>query len=68
MKLNAPIGSAENRLSPPARGAWIETLQFRRALPPRGKSPPARGAWIETPSGPSVIRSVPVAPRAGGVD
>ena len=33
--------------SPPARGAWIETLQVAQTRP-LVTSPPARGAWIET--------------------
>ena len=35
--------------SPPARGAWIETLADA-AYQSNRSSPPARGAWVETPS------------------
>jgi len=53
--------------SPPARGAWIETLATCGAfgLEP---SPPARGAWIETDQPLLSHRLMSVAPRAGGVD
>ena len=54
-------------LSPPARGAWIETSRFTTRSP-KCTSPPARGAWIETVSLPSRCEKEPVAPRAGGVD
>ena len=34
-------------VSPPVRGAWIETVQITGRYG-GGKSPPVRGAWIET--------------------
>ena len=53
--------------SPPARGAWIETLRRGCTFQRRG-SPPARGAWIETYLIGADVRGSDVAPRAGGVD
>ena len=55
--------------SPPARVAWIETLQFLCRIIYNIKSPPARVAWIETVVGPEVGRGgEAVATREGGVD
>ena len=54
--------------SPPARGAWIETLDLLGGDHAASKSPPARGAWIETAQSSTRARTRAVAPRAGGVD
>ena len=55
-------------VSPPTRGAWIETARFAQVRG-IGLSPPTRGAWIETTTWVK-HRSlfVQVAPHAGGVD
>ena len=47
MKHRPALAPSKWEMSPPARGAWIEThgLQVKPAL---CSSPPARGAWIET--------------------
>src|ERR1035437_4689923 len=54
-------------LSPPARGARIETtvVSFVHRM---STSPPARGARIETISKKQVTAPSAVAPRAGGED
>ena len=54
-------------MSPPARGAWIETWCL---TPVEGfaSSPPARGAWIETAADMRRPGCNTVAPRAVGVD
>ena len=54
-------------MSPPVRGAWIETVAscYRLSAAP---SPPVRGAWIETSMTDTLISALLVAPRAGGVD
>jgi len=57
----------ERGLSPPARGAWIETV-LTVAVVAVVASPPARGAWIETFSNYPKNTQKQVAPRAGGVD
>ena len=54
-------------LSPPARGAWIETVASPDSVVV-ALSPPARGAWIETWPLAAHLPIRPVAPRAGGVD
>ena len=67
LKLNLDDPDAETKMSPPTRGAWIETCG---AAPTALllTSPPTRGAWIETAKV-AVERSVSaVAPHAGGVD
>ena len=53
--------------SPPARGAWIETL-VTSTVSIIFWSPPARGAWIETPGRSPPPHAPWVAPRTGGVD
>ena len=53
--------------SPPARGAWIETINDHHCHR-LTRSPPARGAWIETPFAKLADAAQYVAPRAGGVD
>ena len=47
LKLVEPVNRHPQRVSLPARGAWIETGDILRSLTARG-SLPARGAWIET--------------------
>jgi len=48
LKPRAHLDAGTGVVSPPARGAWIETRMS--CSPPSSKtSPPARGAWIETP-------------------
>ncbi len=54
-------------MSPPVRGAWIETGIVLH-ITYLSWSPPVRGAWIETISHSPIPLPITVAPRAGGVD
>ena len=62
-----PLIAQTAKVSPPTRGAWIETPDVQ-AMHPIAKSPPTRGAWIETFEWALKITNPWVAPHAGGVD
>ena len=68
MKLSCVIGSYSALLSPPTRGAWIETVEARAKIVEETMSPPTRGAWIETVSASPKPSPRQVAPHTGGVD
>ncbi len=55
-------------MSPPVRGAWIETVNLTMVGGASMQSPPVRGAWIETRLISGLTITKVVAPRAGGVD
>ena len=65
MKLTILVIMVGGVLSPPVRGAWIETMKHApcEVMP---VSPPVRGAWIETCSGPLNPQNRPGRPPCGG--
>ena len=67
---NCRYGSMNHadKMSPPARVAWIETQGLAGRAPDRPGSPPARVAWIETGSPLQIQLQHLVATREGGVD
>ena len=64
MKLLKVLQCAGQIVSPPTRGAWIETKRSAKNLRPR-LSPPTRGAWIETLSCARNLRTSASPPTRG---
>ena len=68
MKLGVVFEAELKAVSPPTRGARIETVSFGLVLAEAQPSPPTRGARIETRSTRRQPTFLRVAPHAGGAD